>query len=183
MTLDGLLVAGGKSRRMGRDKAILQVGDEPLWQRTLRLMRECGCRRLLVAAPELPGWLPPEAEWIADPGKGPLGGIAAGLAATRADHLLTLAVDLPALTSEFLRTRAAGLRKGRSSVPVRDGWFEGLCAFYAPSARETAERTANSPDRSLQHFVRELEKQDLIDAEQLTSVDASFLENWNEPHP
>jgi len=180
-TLDGLLVAGGKSRRMGRSKATLLVEGEPLWQRTLRLLRECGCDRLFVAAPERPEWLPPGAEWLADPGRGPLGGIAAGLAATRADHLLALAVDLPGLTRDFLIRHASERQKDRSLIPKRAQWFEGLCAFYASNARTTAERLARSEDRSLQNFVRELLETDRADTPVIPEDEAHHLRNWNSP--
>ena len=108
MTLAAVLLAGGKSRRMGRDKATLTVDGVPLWRRQLAILREVSPAALYVAARQAPAWLPRDARFIADPvpQRGPLGGLAATLAAMDATHLLALAVDMPAMSGAHLGAAA-----------------------------------------------------------------------------
>src|SRR5208282_447595 len=98
----GFILAGGESSRMGRDKALLEVGGVALIVRTARLVESVvgapvviggtdACRSLGLAS-------------IADdwPGAGPLGGIATALRASNAAWNLVVACDLPYLTKEWL---------------------------------------------------------------------------------
>src|SRR5205809_5309599 len=102
-----LLMAGGESRRMGRDKATLVVGGEPLWRRQVRTLREAGFAEIMIARGEReplgagePGLLTvPDAR----EGCGPLGGLVAGLEKAT-EWLLVLAVDLPQLPAAYLRS-------------------------------------------------------------------------------
>src|SRR3954463_5091935 len=102
-----LLMAGGESRRMGRDKATLVIGGEELWRRQVRTLREAGCAEIMIARGEReplgigePGLIEvPDAM----PGCGPLGGLVAGLRQAKTRWLLVLAVDLPFMPAAFLR--------------------------------------------------------------------------------
>ena len=101
----GLVLAGGRSRRMGTDKASLQWPDdtaEPMLARIVRTVAERCDRVYVVAAQEssayrlLHGTGGPEAVWVTDeePGTGPLGGLAAGLAAAERKELMALVRSL-----------------------------------------------------------------------------------------
>ena len=58
MTLNAVLLAGGESRRIGRDKAMIDHG-EALWQRQLRVLRELKPQEIFVSARTNPGWYRP----------------------------------------------------------------------------------------------------------------------------
>src|SRR5437867_2135004 len=96
-TLTAVLFAGGESRRMGADKAMLEIGGEPLWARQLRRLRELQPERILISARSKPAWCPAEIETVLDepPSRGPLSGLAAALKIIQTTHLLALAIDLP----------------------------------------------------------------------------------------
>src|SRR5579871_4934557 len=80
----GIVLCGGRSSRMGRPKAWLPFGDELMLPRVVRVLRAVVDPVVVVAAPgqDVPP-LPPDVEIVRDEieGKGPLGGLAAGLAA------------------------------------------------------------------------------------------------------
>lgn len=106
---DVVVLAGGRSSRLGRDKAAVVVGGLPLLDRVLRAAAPVG-GRLLVAGPErplLPGT--PVPTWCREdpPGGGPVAGVAAALARVRTPRVFVLAVDLPFLTVDALRVLAA----------------------------------------------------------------------------
>jgi molybdopterin-guanine dinucleotide biosynthesis protein A len=95
------VLAGGKSSRMGRDKALLSFAGQPLAVRALSLLREAGLTASLVGAKSS---LAPFAPVVEDrePGLGPLGGICAALASTPARLAVFLPVDLPLLPASLI---------------------------------------------------------------------------------
>jgi molybdopterin-guanine dinucleotide biosynthesis protein A len=133
--LTGLVLAGGRSRRMGRDKALLEIDGRPLVERVAeRLASVCG--RVLIAAGERP--LPPLPWDRVDDrvaGAGPLAGILGGLAATTTPLLAVAAVDMPDVDPDVFTT-LAGRWDGRAPavVPRRAGRLEPLHAVYATAA-------------------------------------------------
>ena len=93
MPVSGFVLAGGKSTRMGRDKALLEWRGHTLLDHMVNLLREVTDPVHVVGRYPLPDRLP---------GLGPLSGIATGLEATSTDASLFVAVDLPHLTTDFL---------------------------------------------------------------------------------
>lgn len=133
----GVLLAGGASRRMGRDKARLVVGGRTLAEGAAERLRQTvgevvaadGGRGLVAGLPSLPD---------ADPGRGPVAGILGAARAYPGRSLLVLACDLPrvpaALLAELVRVGNAGGTLADWAVPRHAGGLEPLCAFYAPGA-------------------------------------------------
>src|SRR5947209_8147557 len=104
----GVVLCGGRSSRMGRPKAWLPFGDELMLPRVVRVLGGVVDPVVVVAAPgqDVPP-LPAGVEVVRDEveGKGPLGGLAAGLAALagRADAAYLSACDVPFLQADFVR--------------------------------------------------------------------------------
>jgi molybdopterin-guanine dinucleotide biosynthesis protein A len=97
----GYVLAGGRSSRMGRDKALLQIGGKPLVEHAVtKLRRLCADVNILGSDPELEVAAP----LVRDihPGCGPLSGIEAALIHSRHDWNLILPVDMPFLPTWFL---------------------------------------------------------------------------------
>ena len=90
---------------MGRDKSALPVNGEPLWQRQLAVLRATNPAELFISGKSDGPYADCGVEILADeiPGCGPLGGIATALRRCTGERLLVLAVDMPAMTAEFLR--------------------------------------------------------------------------------
>jgi molybdenum cofactor guanylyltransferase len=130
----GYVLAGGESARMGRDKALLEIGGEALVVRAARLVKSVAGNATVVGQPRVFQHLKLRA--IADdwPSAGPLGGIATALRASEADWNLIVACDLPYLTREWLeflvkRTLELG-EKGDAMLPMNERGAEPLCAIY-----------------------------------------------------
>src|SRR5207253_814771 len=92
--ITAVLLAGGESRRMGRDKATVLFRGKPLWEIQFDLLRKLGPPEIFVSARTDPLWRPADVHFIADepPSRGPLSGLVASMAKMRSAHLLTLAV-------------------------------------------------------------------------------------------
>lgn len=156
----GVVLAGGASRRMGRDKAALAVAGETLAARAARLLASV-CRRVVLAdggrnlVPGLPSL--PDA-----PIQGPAAGILAAARAWPGHPLLVLACDLPrvpaALLAELLQEAGAGHGSivGQAAgpdwvVPRWERGLEPLCALYRSPAlaalAAAAERGVVAPHR------------------------------------
>lgn len=94
----GLVLAGGRSSRMGTNKALLEINGETLLHRTMRLLEQAGCRQVLISG-DYYGY-----RCVTDTAQlGPLAGIAAGLDACQTEKLLILPVDMPYMTSELIQ--------------------------------------------------------------------------------
>ncbi len=110
----GIVLCGGRSSRMGRPKAWLPFGDELMLQRVLRVLGEVVGPVVVVAAPgqDVPP-LPAGVEVVRDEveGRGPLQGLAAGLAALqgKADTAYLSSCDVPLLSAAFVRRVASFL--------------------------------------------------------------------------
>ena len=132
-SVSGFVLAGGRSSRMGRDKALMAYGDHTLIEHIARLVeRACGSV-VLVGCPERYGALPYPAIEDALPGQGPLGGFQAALCASSAEWTLVVACDMPWITVELLESILDAAREcaGDCLVPVSpDGHLQPLCALY-----------------------------------------------------
>jgi molybdenum cofactor guanylyltransferase len=145
------VLAGGASRRMGRDKATLTVGGAELASAALAAATRVASPVVLVA-PEGHPARRLAARVVADPGKGPLAALAAALAALEAGHVLVLAGDHPGLQVELL-AHLVGLAPRGEAVACRRGpRLEPLVAVYqrAPALAVAEARLATAAgDRSL----------------------------------
>ena len=183
MTISAVLLTGGKSRRMGKDKATMQFRGVALWEIQLGLLRGLQLEKIFVSGQNDPPWRPMDAEFVPDdpPSRGPLSGIACVLSRVTTDHLLALGIDTPFMTQTYLRELCARLKPGQGVVPMIDNRFEPLAAIYPRNAQvDFAEALAGS-DFSLQSLIRKL-----ITAEKLNPIEVSIEEkilfrNLNEP--
>ncbi|HYM07820.1 MAG TPA: molybdenum cofactor guanylyltransferase, partial [Terriglobales bacterium] len=97
----GFVLAGGKSSRMGQDKAFMQFGQRTLLEHALELARAATGDAWIVGSAERFASFGPLVEDIY-PGRGPLAGIQAALAGSRTELNLILAVDMPFLQLDLL---------------------------------------------------------------------------------
>jgi molybdopterin-guanine dinucleotide biosynthesis protein A len=133
----GFVLAGGRSSRMGTDKALLRMEGETLAERAVRKLHAV-CAEVAIAggSAELARFAPVIMD--GEPGRGPLAGIIAALAQSRFEWNLFLAVDVPFIPVEALRQLLAQTNDEVVSVMAEvDGQKHPLCAAYARRALPT----------------------------------------------
>lgn len=130
--ITGVLLAGGKSERMGRDKLGLEVYGQSLLMRSIHCLAEC-CDEVLVIGREVAVSAPVPVRSAHDvmPGNGSLGGLLTGLELARGDRCLVVAGDMPFLNARLLGHLADQLADFDGVVPMIDGLVEPLHACYS----------------------------------------------------
>ena len=142
MRTGGFVLTGGRSTRMGRDKALLPYRGGTLVEWVAKQVCEAAGEVRLVGAPERYGHLeiPCIAERFA--GCGPLSGIEAALREGGAEWSLVLACDMPGLAAPFLKELLAGVGQDVDAVVAVDelGRMEPLCAVYGAQVLPAVQR-------------------------------------------
>ena len=152
------VLAGGASRRMGRDKATLAVGGVELASLALAAAARVAHPVVLVA-PEGHPARRVAAPAVADPGLGPLAALAAALDALAAEHVLVLAGDHPGLRVELLAHLVALAGEAEAVACRRGPRLEPLVAVYerAPALAAARARLAGpAGSRSLTGLLADL---------------------------
>lgn len=176
------LLAGGKSTRMGRDKAGMPLGGAPLWQHQLATLRRAGADEILISGRADGCYAGAGIRIVEDEIKdsGPLSGVAAALEAAAHPLVLVLAIDLPLMTADYLgRLHDRAFETGTGVVPKQQGRFEGLAAIYPKAAKELAAASLCGSDHSMQHFIAACIGQSLAAPVPVTAEEAPLFQNMN----
>ncbi|HYG23500.1 MAG TPA: molybdenum cofactor guanylyltransferase [Verrucomicrobiae bacterium] len=183
MTFTALLLTGGLSTRMGTDKALVRVKGEPLWRRQIRILRELQPDHLVVSARTKPRWLPLDVAFAADtpPSKGPLSGLVAALERLQTSHLLALAIDLPNMTTAYLRELLSIAGERHGVAPTRGDYVEPLCAIYHRDAFPCAQDSLAAGRFSLQELATILHGKGLMEFVTIIPDEEHLFLNANTP--
>lgn len=192
-SVTGIILAGGRSTRMGQDKALIQREGQPLLRHTCEVAQACA-EEVLVVTPwgdRYQDIIPPGCRLVAEvesePSNpeapeathGPLLGFAQGMVQVRTEWALLLACDLPRLDTVMLK----GWVNRLGNVPATaiallprhaKGW-EPLCGFYRQSCLPSLEQWIQRGGRSFQRWLAEEQ------VEPLSVADPSVLFNCNTP--
>ncbi len=181
--ISAFVLAGGKSTRMGSDKAFLGLAGRPLIAHALTLAQAITPNVTIVGDPAKFGSL---GEVIEDayPGRGPLAGIHAALSSSGTEWNLILAVDLPFVEPDFLAYLLAEAQAAGALVtlPFADGHLHPLCAVYHRDFLKHAERALLAGENKIEALFGEVPIQ-VIGEEELAAArfDPSILRNLNTP--
>lgn len=177
------ILAGGKSSRMGVDKAFIQLAGETLLERALKLART------MTAEVRISG----DAAKFASYGKvvddvfrgcGPLGGIHAALNHTGTDLNLMLAVDLPFVTSDLLEYLIGQAQASAAMVVVPESGrkLQPLCATYRKPFAEIAEQALRAGKYKIDPLFSEVGARILEEAEFISAgFSPEMFRNLNTP--
>ncbi len=183
-SIAGIVLAGGKSSRMGRDKALVLVDGVPMLRRACDRALSV-CDHVYIVTPWQERYqhlIPANCEFIREiqpPGEdnAAILGFAQGLAQVNTDWLLLLACDLPLLQVEVLQEWIEQLSACRAIalLPRHTKGWEPLCGFYRRDCLTALTDFINAGGRSFQSWL----KQHPVQA--LTTPDAQMLFNCNTP--
>jgi molybdenum cofactor guanylyltransferase len=182
-----LILAGGRSSRMGSDKALIAWQGIPLLQRVFAVAQAC-CSNVFVLTPwpeRYRSLLPSSVNWLLEPPatfSGPLAALALGMQTIRTPWVLLLACDLPQLDAAVLGQWMQALPEtdAVAQVPYYQDRWEPLCGFYRVDALPALQTfLAENGDRaSFQQWLQTIDVVPLaVDAET-----APMFYNCNTPN-
>jgi molybdopterin-guanine dinucleotide biosynthesis protein A len=186
--ISAIVLAGGQSMRLGKDKSLLEVGGQPIVVRTVRTLA-CLSDDLIIVTNDparyeplaLPVRLVPDEE----PGVGSLMGIYSGLKAARHDYALVVACDMPLLDLPLLRYMLPLAEDHDIVIPRVGDLLEPLHAIYGKSCLSAMTRLLEQGRRQIIAFydevrVRYVDKDeiDAFDPLHLSFVNVNTPEDW-----
>ncbi len=176
-----VLLAAGRSTRLGREKASLDVDGVPLWLRQQGVLLRAGAREILFSVRSDQKWVPPDAAVVHDamPDLGPLGGLVAALERSGQSHLAVLAVDLPRMESGWLNALLALCAPGVGAVGHRKNFYEPLAAIYPRELLPAARAALARRELSLQHLIAAACAQGLLRPREIRPDEVPLFTNWN----
>jgi len=170
VNITGIVLCGGRSTRMGQDKASLAFGNETLLQRAVRVVREVADDVIVVARAGQAA--PAGVRVVHDPVEdlGPLAGLAAGLAAATTDVNIVIACDMPLIKSAVLARLVALRGDADICVAVADGHASPLCAVYRSSVAAVADELLAGGERRVMALLARVQTK-RVDAAAFRDID------------
>ena len=181
----GLVLAGGRSSRMGRDKALIRLGGRTLLERAIELVRSAGGTPVIVGPPRPEAALAgvtrvDDAEGDGEPA-GPLAALRCGLVATGAPRVVALGCDLPLLTPAFLALLVRESEHADAVVPECGGTRHVLAAAYARACLAAIEGRLARGERALHAILPEVRTRILREADLAECGGPDIFLNVNTP--
>ncbi len=169
----GVVLAGGRSRRMGQDKSQLTLPNGLTQaEHAEQLLYQAGCSQVVICGPH-PGWLPDRL-----PHLGPLGAIETVMHKMRPDKMLVIPVDMPMLTPALLRRLRTRPPKGKARI------FRGfplpILLSVTPECKKIIRRLLEQPEpgkRSLKTLLEHIDYTEL----KISEIEQKQLQNINTP--
>lgn len=154
-----LLIAGGRSGRLGQPKQSLEIEGETLAARTAGVLAQVARRVTVVGPPgERPDWAPAGCDWVGDPlpHGGPLVGLAAGLAAVRGELVAVAPCDLPLLVPATYRALRRFAVDGDAAVATWEQPQPLVAVYWREAALAAAELLLAQGEHRAQRLLGEL---------------------------
>jgi molybdenum cofactor guanylyltransferase len=181
MNYDAVILAGGKSSRMTRDKAFLEIDGRTLLARQIELARQVGAKKIFVsgrAGIDYSGFnCPVLVDKFQD--AGPLAGVERALEATSTTLVLVLAVDLPGLTGNLIRTMLSHCTSNAGAIPRINGKIGSLAAFYPKAAHPLLIDLLGQRSNAARGFAAHCVASGLAAFIDLPADNAARFVNWN----
>ncbi len=172
-----LVLAGGESRRMGRPKAWIEVGDTVLVRYIVERLAPAFSEVVVsFAEPEqMEQHLPYRVVFDRKRSAGPLAGLEAGLIAARHNVLFAIACDMPYVTRQTAELAVAAAASCDAAIPRHDGLFEPVCGAYRKTALPAIVGALDAGNYTAHDVV------EYLDVTWLEGLDAAEFENLNTP--
>jgi molybdenum cofactor guanylyltransferase len=183
MKFSAVILAGGKSRRMGRDKAWVELDGRPLITVAIEKIQRLGVEEIFISGRTDVDYSALNCPVLQDhqPECGPLEGIGRGLEACQAPLLLVLAVDMAAMRVEMLQQLMAQCDPMTGVVPELPAGLEPLAAIY-PKRSHTLVQAAITDSRfSARDFATVCQREKLVRFWPIPTSAAEKFSNWNHP--
>jgi molybdopterin-guanine dinucleotide biosynthesis protein A len=174
-----IVLAGGRSSRLGQDKAFLRINGQFLIERILEKLAQLS-DEVIVVTNEMAKYEQFEAIVVGDvfPGTGALGGIYSGLRAATRNHSLVVACDMPFLNLSLLRYMQASASQGDVVIPRVGKLTEALHAFYSRNCLPLIEEQLKAGNLRVVSFLSQVRVR-YIEGDEIDVFDPDHLSIFN----
>jgi len=186
MKTTGIILAGGKSSRMGTNKALLTIENKTVIERIVEQLEQI-VDEIIIVTNYFSDYEFLKLPMVEDLRKemGPLAGIEAGLEASKTQWNLVVACDMPFISIELGKYLLSCLQQYQAAVPEIDGQLHPLFAAYRKEVSAAVSNSLNENQlriRQLLHTIHaKIVKNDLIQSHGLSTEDIYFF-NMNHPN-
>ncbi len=149
MSFSGIIVSGGRSSRMGEDKALLEVDGKPMIQYVSEVLRATCDEIIIASSNEKHAKFGDFMVEDTPKGMGPIAGIQAGLQAAKYEQSIVLSCDTPFVTKEILEVLKEQCQGERITLASCEGKLQPLIAIYSKAVSMTIAQSLNNNERSL----------------------------------
>jgi molybdopterin-guanine dinucleotide biosynthesis protein A len=177
--ISAIVLAGGKSSRLGKHKALLKVKDQFLIERIIDRLRQLS-KEIIIVANDIDRYEELEAVLVSDiyPGKGALGGIYSGLKKASHVHSLVVGCDMPFLDLSLLRYMQTLAPSYDVVIPRIGQQTEALHAVYSRNCLPFIEEQLQAGDLRIVHFFPQVRVR-YVEQEEISVFDAQHLSFFN----
>ncbi len=178
MEVTGIILAGGKSKRMGADKALIRFRGEILIQHAINLLQPV-CKPILVSSnnqghekfgcPVVPDEIL---------NCGPLGGIYSALKRSTTDWNFVISIDCPFVTEELVHFLSSEIGESDCLIPKHSSGLEPLVAFYHKKSIAKMEASIMGGDFKMHNFIEKADSR-IIDVQDYVVRNPLLFKNLN----
>lgn len=180
MQITGIILSGGKSIRMGTDKALLKLGDKSLIETAIDICKPV-CTSIIISSnnPEHGKFgYPVIADDLQD--CGPIGGIYSSLKHSETEWNFVISVDAPFVTTPFIRYLISEIGGSTAVIPFHDKGMEPLIGLYHKNSLPEIEKMLKSGIYKMVHLINALDTK-LVNAQNCIEKYPDLFRNLNSP--
>ena len=180
-TLTGIILAGGKSLRMGTDKALIEINGQSMIKKAYLLLKDL-CDEIILSTTG--SYFFKGIKKVSDekPGLGPIGGIYSCLKQSGTDKNLVLAVDIPFVNQDILKFLIENIDNSDVIFPLNElGKIEPLCAIYSKSILPAIEKMIQQGDFKVQNLKQYINVKTIQISRDQKFFDEKLFLNLNTP--
>lgn len=176
----GIIMAGGKSSRMGTDKGLMTFQGKPMIEYAIELLQPI-CSGIIISTNQ-PGYQRYGFQTVPDIYQkcGPVGGLHAALSETKFDHNLVLGCDVPFVESELIELLLSEIGGFDAVVPLHEGGIEPLVAVYRKEMASFFEAQLIERNYTMHEIIRSC-KLNLVGVDHLVAKYPRLFYNLNRP--
>ncbi|MDZ7717498.1 MAG: molybdenum cofactor guanylyltransferase [Balneolaceae bacterium] len=178
--ITAIILAGGQSRRMGRDKGLVLLNGKPMVQHIIDKAQTITKKVMIIT--NQPGYehfgVPTYSDLIQD--KGPLGGIYTGLHYAQTEYNLVLSCDIPLVPVSFLKRLVNYQDEYQAWVPVQGEQLQPLCAVYKKEIADRMKLSIEDGQLSMHKFLKTINTA-FIDVSDVEPEYKNWFANLNTP--
>jgi len=175
--MNAIVLAGGKSKRYGSNKALVDIRGKTLIELIIEKLQKSFSKVYVVGNQEIDYSFLSDVNILKDliPGKGPLGGLYTGLKFSDSKYNFVVGCDMPNLTQEYFRFLRAQEKNYDVLVPCYNDYIEPLAGIYSCSCLKEMQKSLTEGDLKIKSFYGQV-KVEIIKEELIWEVnDPAYL--------